>query len=402
MWVGEFKVQTTHQLLRKNALFEDRTVQFFELPTTKESREALRLGLVSRLGKEYRYDFFRRNCGHYIFAWLSGLDFLEPSLLYFTPREAVSQILLGMPPVAMRTFHSGTSLITQYLRNETGIRYAPRLSNEQLEDFASSDLALRLLILRLRMNHVEADEFESIRHQLTEALRSPSGSEAAERLVRFEMGLFSPSQATWLRMQEGPAIQIGSVFSAGSQTSGTHFRLEAGIRDWHSQPRDYRTLRSTHFLATELMHLDNSVQGTFTLAELETERAVNHLHGEISNGLALSYSGLPNPTGVRGLQTSAWIGPSFEFEGFWIGARLTGSLSEIQDRAQVQIGPGMTTHFSFHRLSLAGTVSSNSHSGFGWSSEAIFDLDSYVSVKVEIVSDPELPSLITAGIQARF
>lgn len=402
MWIGEYKIQTTHQLLRRNTQFEDRTVTFLEIQTTAEQRTDLRHRLEKRLDGEYPYDFARLNCGHYILDWLGVQNQSWVRHLYLTPRESINLILDSYPPIAKRSFLSGTALLSAYVRDSLEVDGSTRIHHEELQSAIDDDLVAKLLWLRIQLHRESTAGHRVARESLSALLATQDGADAAARLVRFEESLFRPSTPEWSRGEEGPAVRLGLVRRASSPSIGGLVHFEAGLRDWFSQPRSDHVLRTTQFLSARVIEADGSTTADLVLAQLDTERDFNHLDRRLSNGLKLGYSGIPNDGGLEGAYASAWGGASLGLAESWIGARITASVVELQDHARLQVGPSISFHHSVRGFATSGIASWNSNSQFGWTAAISLIFADGVSIEVRSTSPAEGYSRLEAGIQLRF
>lgn len=402
MWIGEFKIQSTHQLLRRNTQFEDRTVTFLEIKTTADQRSDLKQRLKKLLDGEYPYDFARLNCGHYILEWLGISDRSWARHLYLTPREAINRILDSYPPVAKRSFLSGTALLSEYVHRSIENGNRSRVRPEDIQSAIDNDLVARMLWLRIQLHRDSSLGHHTARESLSTLLATPDGADAAIRLVRFEESLFQPTTPIWNQGGEGPAARFGLTRQSGSRSYGGVIQFEAGLRDWFSQPRAEHVLRTTQFLSARIMEVDGSTSADLLLARLETERDFNHLDRRLSSGLEFGYSGIPREGGLEGAYASAWGGVSLALENCWIGARITTSAIELQDHASLQVGPSISVHHVQGSLMTSGIASWNSYSLFGWTAATSLVLADGVSIEVRATSPAEGRSRVEAGVQIRF
>lgn len=395
LWIGNYQVQPTHELLRRNTVYDNRTVVFIELTLSPSQRGQLFCDLQRRLDQDYRYDFVRHNCGHFMLDWLNGPSLEEPKWPYFTPREAVSEAIKLYPPKRMRTFPSATALIEHYLGEKLP-------SRAKVETASETDLALRILLLRYRLGHSDRAAYSRTQAELLRILESPAGRNAAAQVSGLETHVFEPVAARWPNEQEGPSLSVGTYFDSVSGIARALADISLGYRDWHTEPISQSTIREVHFLKATIASNGENNNANLVIGELQTIRPTFSLVGTPSSGMRLEYVGLPNSFGDHGLCASLWGGASHRVGSTWLTAKLSGTIEEIQDEAQVKFKPSFTMHSLWEPIFSEIEIVHSPSQGMGLEAKLSFYSTSASSLSASLIMDPRDNWSATLGYQIRF
>lgn len=403
VWVGEYKLQTSHALVRQNTFFDLRNLTVFELDVPVSHLGVLKADLEKRLATEYPYDFFRRNCGHYIWDWLNGPDEDPTESVYLTPREALGKILEEYPPRSIRTVRSALEVLEQHILK------TPEADRADLAEALSDvqrlkgieDLRTRLLAIKVAESRANSDDYAFLQELRTESLAEPDGPEAAREIIEWQSALNARTMSAWPTEKEGPAISALATGYPGGDSQGGRLTFEAGLRDPFTQPVPEHAVKDVRFLKASLEGSEDALNAEFILLSIATQRDAGSLLGGSSSGLSVGYTDFLNPLGYSGLFASTWGGLSIRTGAGWLGARLSLTIDEIHDRINLLANPGLTwdlilpghaTHAEVHY----------GEAGFGARLRHDAVLSDSLTFLTEWVRSPDDEHVISAGLQFRF
>lgn len=405
MWVGEYKLQACHELVRRNAFFDQRKVTFFELTIDPDDLESLRADLIQRLSRSYPYDFFRHNCGQYLWDWLDGPEPSPTAHLYLTPREAVDKILQRFPPRRVRVVRSDADLLQAYLsQSDPSLRGSVIAAIEEPELFLDiQDLTLRLLALKVAESRSNRESHVQLQGIRDATLDQPGGPDAARRLLRFQEELEGRGeQDAWPGEAEGPAVSLGVASSSDSGRLSPRVHLEAGLRDSHTLPQPQGLLREVKFLSATVEGRPDGPAGDLLLASLSSLRDMSRIVQAASNGASAGYLGLPNSTGTSGLFASTWTGWSVRTQSGWFSGRLSLTGDELQDHARVALAPGLTWDILRDSWTFHLEAHYSLRDGLGWEWRQDWLLDRNSTLRIRWVNSPLGEEGLSVDFQYRF
>ena len=402
VWVGEYKLQPTHALVRQNAFFEQRRMTVFELAVPQSDLGPLKADLEDRLSKEYPYDFVRHNCGHYIWDWLNGPGEDPAAAFYLTPREALDRILEEYPPRRIRTVRSEVEILEDRIARTPGVDYADIRS--ALSDVRSigkiEDLGTRLLTIKVAESRATKDDYAFLQELRAESLAEQGGAEAAREIIEWRSELSAQDDATWPGEGEGPSVSAMVVGSPDDQ--GFRLSVEAGLRDTFTKPVPMHVLKDTHFLRATVEERGGALDSELTLISLATLRDARDLLGGPSSGVSAGYTDLQNPLGTSGLYASTWGGLSIQTSAGWLGGRLSLTADEIHDQVDLSVAAGMTWDLILHDHSLHAEIHQGAD-GLGGRLRHDALLSGSLSLRTEWTHSPdEEEDVVSVGLQFRF
>ncbi len=403
IWVGEYKLQACHALVRQNTFFDQRSLTVFELDVPTSQLGALRADLKDRLSKEFPYDFLRHNCGHYIWDWLNGPVEDPAAFIYLTPREALAKILEAHPPRSVRTIRSDLELL------EAHISKTPELTRASLKkalaDVSSlgniEDLRTRLLAIKVAKARADRHEYKQLQELQAASLAETGGPEAAREIIEWQAALNAQTDTPWPAEKEGPSITAMRIGDPDDNSRGFSLTIEAGLRDFFTEPIPERVLKDVHFLRGSMEGRGGAVQTEFILLSLETHRDSRSLLGGSSSGLSGGYTDFANPLGTSGLFASTWGGLSAQTNAGWLGARLSLTADEIHDQVGLSGAAGLTWDLILPAHAIHAEVHQGTN-GFG----ARFGHKALLSHSLTLVTEwthsPDNEDVVSTGLQFRF
>lgn len=404
MWVGDYKLQSCHELVRKNTHFDQRRITFFELSLTPVELANLREDLERRMRKSYRYDFLRHNCAHYIWDWLEGPVYREVSLLYLTPREALGRILSHYPPCRIRVLRSDLEILELYLEGLPGEEQAEVVRALVDPDalHGIQDRVLRLLTIKVAESRARRGEYERFQEARAEILRAEEGAEDAKRVVAFQERVQEQVGLSWTEESEGPALSIGMIHHKDLGATGMRVHFEAGLRDSHTSPEPEHVLKEVKLLSSTLDAIEGNLKGDVILISLSTLRDATSLSRGASSGASAGYIGLPNSLGSSGLHLSTWAGFSAKLDQGWVGGRLSAVVDELEGKAGMLIYPGMTWDMKMADFVAHCEVNYDFCEGFGLLARQDLILSNSATLRASWVHSPFGEEVLMFGFQFRF
>jgi hypothetical protein len=403
VWIGEYKLQATHALVRQNAFFEQRRMTVFELTIPENKLAPLKTDLVDRLSKEYPYDFIRHNCGHYIWDWLNGPNEDPVAAFYLTPREALGRILEEYPPLHIRTVLSDVEILEDYIAQNSGADST--VIRDALVDVNAiakiENLGTRLLAIKVAESRANKDEFAFLQKLRAETLSKDGGAEAATDIIEWQSGLSAQNDASWPKEGERPSVSATAIGSPDDGSHGFRFSVEAGLRDSFTEPVPSNVLREIHFLKGTIEERKDSLDIEFILISLATLRDAGGLLGGPSSGISAGYTGLQNPLGVSGLFATTWGGLAIRTDSGWLGGRLSLTADELDSQVDFSAAAGLTWDVVLPDHSLHAEI----HYGEGGLGGLIRHdalLSRSLSLRTELNYFSGGESLASIGLQFRF
>lgn len=404
MWVGEYKLQPCHELVRKNTRFDQRRLTVFELGLSSELIEGLQRDLGLRLSREYPYDFVRHNCGHYIWDWLNGPSEDERALLYLTPREALGKILALYPPVSIRCVGSDLEILEDRLRRDTttsrSVLKAALRDPTKLREI--QDLETRLLAIKVAESEADRDAFQGLQKLRADTLNGKHGAEAAQRVIELQLEFSERSRGVWKDEGEGPAMALATSYYPDSGRAGVRLMGEAGLRDAFTEPRQDHAWRVARFLSVTLEAVEGDFDASVVLASISTLRDARSLLGGASNGVELGFSELPSALGTSGLYFSTWGGLATKTNFGWVGARLSFVGDGLDGRADARVLPGLSWDLLLPEHAAHLELHHRWGDSLGWQIKHDLILSRRISIRSEWVRTPDRQNVLSFSVQTRF
>ncbi len=397
-WIGFYSIQPMHELVRKNSHFDQRRLTLYELDLVEEELRSLERSLEERLGRPYPYDFFRRNCGHYLVDWLDREARTSASSLYLTPRQAVDRILSVYPPRSTTVIPSQLEVLEDALAEKEGISTSfVRSALTRLDQIeAIEDLEVRLLTIQLASSMASRSDFERLDLLQRESLRSPRGAEAARAVVarRAKLRDLEPMRRPTLEGARGAIRLVGDGDAEGWRVRA---EFEPALRRYDTLPVHSHMLQEVRFLSTRL-DLDGDgaridVDG-LVLSNILDARG---LMGGWSKGATISYLELENALGLDGIATTFWLGLSSRLRHHWFGARLTLLADGLEANADACIAPGVTWDATGDVWSAHAEVHLTDREHPGWSTRVSRRLAPHAQVQLSVVDDPTDDPILVLG-----
>jgi hypothetical protein len=352
---GAYTMQPSFALVRQNSFFQQRRLFFFELRSDAEMRARLWRELQGRLGRNYPYDFFRRNCGYYLSELLLVAQpsaSLRPAGPYLTPREATNRLLDAFGVAGGLVVSSPGLLAEGRLEASAERRDALLSRSRSLAEVAScEDPALKLLYLRMWEARASSSEFAQVAAAKDELLATPQGRAAAAEIQLREVVPFTDLREAWPKDEEGLDYGVGFFGGKASAPAGVSLRFELGIRDWLTPPVQTGVLRDVRVLGLDLDFIGGRCRGELTIGELSTIRDFSGLLGAGSSGARLFFNERASLNDAHGLGFDVWSGLASRSPALgWFGLKGHLLADRLYGRARLAFVPelfllqGMTDH----------------------------------------------------------
>lgn len=402
MWVGEFKVQPCHELVRSSARFEGRAVYFYELDLNSEEVLLRKSRLTELLAGTFPYDFVRRNCGSYISSWLvrgSGVRFYE------TPRQSLTFILASLG--ARRVFYLPSdlevlrSVLAESRSVDQGLVRRCLRDPDSIEELG--DPLLQLALLSVAEVSVAPDEFQAIQAQRERLLSSELGKEAARKLIARRQSMEDSLGQDWLGWSEGPALILGSTSQGLNGAANMRVTAEAGYRDWWSSPRHRSVLRDIHFLRLGLdIGSGSDDNASAVLLSMYTLRDILGLRSGVSSGFSLGYQGRQDYLGRCGAYVDSWLGIGARVGASWGALGVSLVADELQQSPRLRAIPTLGIYIFESSTAVRLGAAYSQSEGISLELEASLGVTSQVSMQLELQSREGVEPVLFLGLQTRF
>lgn len=361
---GGYSLQPSFELVRQNSFFQQRRLFFFEIRTDTLGREGLRRELVRRLGREYPYDFVRRNCGYYLVDLLQAarpFPLVGPSILYLTPRQATQSILDAFGTNGGFAVASPGWLAERFLDAEPSAQsrsVLAKLGGSLSGARACDDARLKLLFLRMWESRASHEEYPQVIAAKQAHLETAAGKEAAYELQRAENVSFSDLHEVWPVDREGPDFAVGALVGLSQKSSlGVSIRADLGLRGNRTSPVPSGLLREVRILGLDVDLVDGRCRGEFTLAEISTVRDFSGLMGAGSSGAKVFYNERHERMSVRGLGFDVWSGLATRSAQIgWIGGKAHLVVDCLEGQTRVQFAPELFLVKEMDKATIAGSL----------------------------------------------
>ena len=404
MWVGEYKLQTCHQLIRKNTRFDQRTLTFFKLEVSSSELAKLRSDLQVRLTQSYPYDFFRHNCAHYLSQWLESDAPTSVALLYRTPREALTSILQSRPPLEVWTLRSDIEILEDYIgaKDEELYQDVRNAINYPRQLSEIDDLEARLLAIQVAESRSGPDDYAFLQQLRKETLTQQGGPEAARRTIARKNDLTLEDRGDWKVNGEGPHVSVGAVFRDDYQQAGARFSLAAGLRDNFTHPVARNGLRDVKFLGVTVDAFEDETDFGVVLASVSNTRDYGGLLQGTSSGFSVGYTELPNHIGYSGAYVDTWAGLSTQVQGSWVGARIGLVGDELFTDPRLTALGGLTWDASFHSHETHVELNVFDAGRAGWALKYSYPLSLTYSVGADWTRSPTEADILSIALRIRL
>ena len=204
------------------------------------------------------------------------------------------------------------------------------------------------------------------------------------------------------RRAEGPALSAGLVHYKDVRVTGMRLHFEAGLRDSHTAPESEHVLKEVKLMASTLDAIGGDLKGDVILVSLSTLRNATRLSRGISSGASTGYIGLPNSLGTSGLYLSTWAGYSAKLDLGWFGGRVSAVIDELEGRAGILIGPGMTWDMRVASFVAHCEVNYDYREGFGVLARQDLVLSDSATLRASWLQSPLGEEVWMLAFQLRF
>lgn len=360
LFVGKYTIKPCFELVRQNAYFQQRRLIFVRLNLSPVELAAARSELQQRLDRDFRYDFYRFNCGYYLKDWLlaaAGKVQGAPGFLsYLTPRKAAHDLIKHFGHSDVVVWNSPGLLAERRLAGRPAdVRQHLITTSSQTSTDALTDGELKLLFWQLQEARGSAERYRQIQHRRSEFLTTEAGRQAAREVLKSEYEQPKSLSEVWPPDHEGPRWTVGLNYYSQQAEAGVTLGYSHGIRDELTSPIPPDLLRMVKFLDYQGDFQAGRIRSTFTLGELSTVRDVRALLGVGSSGASVLYNERADALGRSGVTLGAWSGLATRWETLgWFGFRLHLYADQLQSDAQFKMVPELFTFDLLHTGLSAG------------------------------------------------
>ncbi len=398
-WIGRYQSLPFHEMVRKYARRESRSLTAYELFLSHDELTGIRLRLQQRLRESFRYSFFRQNCGYYLISLLEGDEGHLPGGAYLTPRQSLSHILGRFEHAILFQVPDDRRILDYTLSELTPEqRQAAQMAQRDIMHLSKvQDGGLRLLLLRLAESN-GADPAR-IRELRSAELSGRGAEENARRFIQIQQRAQDPAKI-FEDAREGPSVALGPTHWNGQQSWGMRFRYEAGLRNPSAADR-FHSPGSLRFLSLTLDALEGKSSADVILLQWSTKRRGASLPYSFSQGGEVSYRGIPSESGRLGSIVESWVTADWNIGTVSIGPGIHLGAYGIEGSPVLLARPSLRASGAIGQGLVVGHLRRIGDRELGWVVTYRRPISSRASIEISMLQVPDDRRIATALFEWR-